>query len=350
MSPRKRAASRTTDGIIEPSSKKKRSGVSYKELDRLRRIAYGGDTVQKDVFKSGGATYDPWAVEETAQSPNASLIPVKKPIREPVTLKHPPISLSANGKPIPAIKIPDAGRSYNPKFEDWDELVTREGDKEVAAERARIDAAAAEQAQRERALVIATEPDPAEDDDEENESAWESEWEGIISEPDDATLRQRRPHRKTQAERNKANRRREAECQARHEAAMRHRDTQAAQILAIAHEIEKQGRGRAGALARKEETEESSENDGAEEVLRRKRFGKVRVPEAPLEVVLADELQDSLRLLRPEGNLLKDRYRSMLVRGKMETRRPIAQRKKARTVVTEKWSYKDWKAPRVKGS
>jgi nucleolar protein 53 len=66
-----------------------------------------------------------------------------------------------------------------------------------------------------------------------------------------------------------------------------------------------------------------------------------RAPEAPLEVVLADELQDSLRRLKPEGNLLKDRFRSMVVRGKVESRRKT-QHKTPKTTLTEKWSYKDW--------
>lgn len=65
------------------------------------------------------------------------------------------------------------------------------------------------------------------------------------------------------------------------------------------------------------------------------------VPEAPLEIVLPDELQESLRLLKPEGNLIKDRYRNMILRGKIESRK-AAQRKQPKTTVTEKWSYKDW--------
>ena len=68
-----------------------------------------------------------------------------------------------------------------------------------------------------------------------------------------------------------------------------------------------------------------------------------RIPEAPLEIVLADELQESLRLLKPEGNLLRDRFRNMLLSGKMEARRRISQPKKPKTTITEKWSYKDWK-------
>lgn len=67
-----------------------------------------------------------------------------------------------------------------------------------------------------------------------------------------------------------------------------------------------------------------------------------RLAEPPLELVLPEELQDSLRLLKPEGNLLKDRFRNILVSGKMETRKPIQQPKRKRVSYTEKWSYKDW--------
>jgi nucleolar protein 53 len=72
------------------------------------------------------------------------------------------------------------------------------------------------------------------------------------------------------------------------------------------------------------------------------------IPEAPLEVVLPDELRDSLRLLKPEGNLLKDRFRSMMIRGKLESRRPVAYGKQKKYTVSEKWSYKDWELPAAK--
>ena len=66
------------------------------------------------------------------------------------------------------------------------------------------------------------------------------------------------------------------------------------------------------------------------------------LPQKDLELVLPDELQDSLRLLKPEGNLLRDRFRNILVRGKVETRRPVRQPKKPRRSHTEKWTYKDF--------
>jgi nucleolar protein 53 len=62
---------------------------------------------------------------------------------------------------------------------------------------------------------------------------------------------------------------------------------------------------------------------------------------------LPDELTDSLRKLKPEGNLLRDRFHNILVRGRVETRRPDPQRRKPRHSTTEKWSYKDFEVPGV---
>ena len=90
---------------------------------------------------------------------------------------------------------------------------------------------------------------------------------------------------------------------------------------------------------------DEAEQDIDEGILRRRRLGKDAVPEPSLELVLPDELQDSLRLLKPEGNLLADRYRNMLIRGRMETRKAIQQPKKKRRKVTEKWTHKDFEVP-----
>lgn len=62
-------------------------------------------------------------------------------------------------------------------------------------------------------------------------------------------------------------------------------------------------------------------------------------------MVLPDELQDSLRLLKPEGNLLDDRFRTLIVQGKMESRKPVSQTRKKKTKQTEKWASKDFQVP-----
>ena len=67
-----------------------------------------------------------------------------------------------------------------------------------------------------------------------------------------------------------------------------------------------------------------------------------RLPPKPLELVLPDELQDSLRRLRPEGNLLRERFRSAVIRGRVEPRKPVVQPRKPKRYIVEKWSYRDF--------
>ncbi|KAK7510815.1 ribosome biogenesis protein Nop53/GLTSCR2 [Phyllosticta citriasiana] len=334
---RKRSSSKVTNGVIDPSSKKRKSGgVSHKELERLKSIAHGGDTTEKDVVQvDGTATHDPWAIQEQKQDPRFSFIPEKKPIRAPETLKHAPIALSASGKPFPAVQKPEAGKSYNPLFDDWNELLEREGQKAVDDEKKRLEEAEQERLRKERAAAIAAQSDPESGD----ESAWESEWEGIQSEAEGSELKKKRPDRKTPQQRKKAEKRKEAERKAKWEAQTKKKQQQQEQIKNIAKEVEEREKQKAEQMKLVNADEESSADE--EEGLRRRRFGKAPIPEAPLEVVLPDELQDSLRLLKPEGNLVKDRFRNMIIRGKIESRRPM-QHKKKKVEVTEKWSYKDW--------
>ncbi|KAF2083539.1 P60-like protein [Saccharata proteae CBS 121410] len=342
---RKRSSSRVTNGIVEPSSKRLKNGtyVPHKELQRLKSIAHGGDSQEKNIVKQDGDfDHDPWAAEPIPQDPRFDFLPQKQPIREPKTLKHAPVSQLASGKPVPAVPKPEGGKSYNPLFDEWQALLEKEGEKEVAAEKQRLKEAQEELERQERAIAAAQEPDTESDDGQ--ESAWESEWEGIQSEAEESAewLKKKRPERKTPQQRKKVERRKAEARKKKWEAQMKKRDQQQNEIKKLAKSVvekEKQKAERLAALARVKDGEESSDQE--EEVLRRRKFGKMPIPEAPLEVVLPDELQESLRLLKPEGNLIKDRYRNMLLRGKMESRRQV-QRKKANREATEKWSYKDW--------
>lgn len=268
---RKRASSKVTNGIVEPSSKRHKVGkyVSHKELQRLKGIAYGGDTTEKNVVQSdGNATHDPWAMEDVKPDPRFSFLPEKKPIREPETLKHAPIVLSASGKPFAAVRKPEAGKSYNPTFEDWNNELERAGEKEVVAEKKRLQEAEEERLRQERAAAAAAESDPESDDG--NESAWESEWEGIQSEAEDSYLKQKRPERKTTQQRSKANKRKEVERQAKWDAQMKKKHHQAEQIKQLAKEIEEKEKLKAEQALIK--NDESSGDE--EEVIRKKKFGK----------------------------------------------------------------------------
>jgi len=336
---RKRPGDKTTDGIVEPK-RQRTSYVSHKELMRLRNIADGRYQGQ-DVVQVTDLAYDPWDeqrdIHAQVQDPRFSFLPKPEKKRVPKTLRHKPISLAASGKAIPAVKRPEGGYSYNPTYAEYEERLLTEGEREVAAEKKRLATAEAERLKLEAAAKSAAEAEAAEARRDLSEWEEDSAWEGFESGTEDLKLSAKRPERKTPAQRNRIKRRKEEERKAKMAAGIKRKHEQAAQVKKIAKDMVE--RGNVSALVMPE-NDSSSEGDDLE--LRRRKLGKIPLPEKQLELVLPDELQESLRLLKPEGNLLKERYRSFLVRGKVESRRPISFAKKAKRKATEKWTHKDF--------
>lgn len=261
---RKRPNSIVTDGVIEPKTKKpKKDWVSQKELLRLKQAAREA----KPAPKTGGnELYDPWAddLDTSAQveDPRFDFLEKPKPKVAPDTIKRAPISLAANGKPVPSVRTPHGGTSYNPQFEEWDQLLEQEGAKAVEAEKKRLEE---ERKDQEKQRLR----DEAQGDDGEAKSDDESAWEGFESEYEKPEwLNKKRPERKTKTQRNKIKRRKEAERQAKWEAQKAKKEAQADQ----AHELAEQAKQRELELQNQSDADDSEEGDDT--VLRRKKnFG-----------------------------------------------------------------------------
>jgi nucleolar protein 53 len=285
------------------------------------------------------ATYDVWgAAPATEIEPVHDFLPAQEVVKQPKSLKQEPISLTATGKAVPAVQKPTGGYSYNPLSTDYEARLSEESAKALESEQKRIQAESTERQKLEAVARSAAEAEAAEE--RANMSEWEedSEWEGFQSGVEDERPSTKRPQRKTQAQRNRIKRRKEEERLAKHKAEMKKKRAQAERIKEIADEIHNREQSKALMLAEDSDTG----NDVSDDKLRRRQIGKFKLPEKDLELVLPDELEESLRLLKPEGNLLKDRYRSMLVRGKIESRRHIPFKKQAKRKVTEKWTHKDF--------
>lgn len=258
--------------MIEPSSKKRKTnGVSPKEYERLRQVAYGSQSV-KDVIKNNDVPdYDPWAMtkpEDEVQDPRFSYLEKKKPIRAPVTLKEAPISLAAGKRSVPAISEPKPGTSYNPVAQDWETLLVAEGQKAVEAEKKRLREAEME---KERLDRIAAAEQEREHDELQTED--ESAWEGFESDYSGAEwLKKKRPERKTPAERNKFKRRKEAERREKWEKKEKEREKQQKQIGEIIKKAKDEAKAKALVKARADSSGEDEEVD--DRVLRRRRLGK----------------------------------------------------------------------------
>lgn len=255
--------------------------------------------------------------------------------KAPSTLAKKPVTLAANGKSVPAVKKPDGGYSYNPVVTDYMTRLERESEKAVEAERQRQEAEEADRLRQEASARSAAEAEAAEAKAELSEWDEDSAWEGS-SEAEGISVK--RPKRKTPAQRNKVKRRKAEEGRLKHEANLRKVEQQAKRIKEITEQVEQ----RQMALAVQKMEMSDGEDEGNDEELRRKQLGRFKLPEKDLELLLPDELQDSLRLLKPEGNLLKDRYRSLLVRGKLEARQNRPFHRQAKVKFTEKWTHKDF--------
>ncbi|KAI5785505.1 ribosome biogenesis protein Nop53/GLTSCR2 [Peziza echinospora] len=333
-----------TDGVV-PVKKAKKDWVSHKDLQRMKRIAYGaGEAAVAKKNKAGDELHDPWGEPEVVvKDPRLTFLEEQQAIKEPVTLKHAPVALTVSGRPMPAVKLPEPGISYNPHFGEWEDLKRRKGEEEVIVERRRL---AVQQAEKERLERLAIEDaqeyakellEAERGDNEEEEE--EEEDENADAETKEKYLK-KRAERKTRVQRNREKRRKEAEKQLEEAQLKKKQRVQLEMLKQIKAEVEVEEAAKVEALAK--EAEAAGDTKEAEKI-RRRRFGRNHLPEAPLELQFEEELADSLRRLKPEGNLLKERFRSLMERGILETRvMPVVQRKRKVTEV-EKWSYKDFK-------
>lgn len=251
---------KSTEIAKADKDKRPRTYVSHAEVQRLKARAGTTEALEHTTVS---ASHDPWAVQPKLQDPRYTFLKDEQPIREPDTLRQKPVSLAASGKPFAAVRRPESGKSYNPSFDEWQATIERAGAKEVTAETLRLQAEREDAERTAKALAEAAKPEPP--SDEEYESAWESEWDGIKSDAEDNTwLSKKRPERKTQTERNKIKRRKQAEQQARHELRTKQRELRQEHNKAV-------GPGKAVAVV---DPNESSEESGEEEILRRRPLGK----------------------------------------------------------------------------
>lgn len=337
VSLRKRPGDKTSDGIA-PTKRPRREYVTQKELKHLQKVA---DGQHETTVEMTDAAYDPWSVQPKPKVVDELHDKRDDKKKAPNTMAQNPISLLASGKSLPAVQTPSGGFSYNPDFDDYNTRYTEESRKTEEAEKKRLQEEEAARLKAEAAARSGAEAEAAEARAELSEWDEDSEWEGFQSGGEDLKTRTKRPGRKTPAARNRANRRKEEERRQKHAAKTSIRKAQLEEIHQMAKDQKNQALAAVSQEAAESEASDSSA-DGDEETLRRRQLGKFKLPEKDLELVLPDELQDSLRRLKPEGNLLKDRYRSMVVRGRLEARRRIPYKKQAKKKATEKWTYKDF--------
>lgn len=345
VSGRARHASSAPLGTGIVHKKKKKGPMPASELRRLKKIAHriegagNGTSAAASIAKPEVKAYDVWETTTTAvEHDDEERLPAEarnwvepaKSKRPPATYGLAPEILTVAGTALPAVELAEAGQSYNPPIEAWNDLIARKAEEQVrldAAQKIANTKSRAAQAVDERFELDPTShhDDEQDDDDEDQDDAEATERSGRTV-PTRATA-------KTQTQRNREARRAR---QIALEASLRARKAERASLAALnasdlvlaASQIQQDG------------SRELKDDDDGGSRLRRRKFGRHAVPLDPLELQLSHELAESLRTLRPEGNLFRDRFTSLVKRGILESRIPNTRRRRYALLKREKYSHK----------
>ncbi|XP_066065320.1 ribosome biogenesis protein NOP53 isoform X2 [Chamaea fasciata] len=259
------------------------------------------------------AGQDPWYLQQTKKQPVA------------------PPRLQARPSPLPPVEVIGGGGSYNPPFREHQALLRRALQVELRRRR--------EEEKVERRLKV-TEAPPSEEavlqeqlqglQEEEEEEEEEEEQE---ERPQERPGTREQPGRKTQRQR-----RRERELRARAAARARARlALQRSQGLFQLRSLRRALRLRELQLQQRRLQRQRQRELREREP---KRLGRLRYQEPGPEVQLSEELPESLRRLRPEGSVLRDRFKSFQRRNMIEPRERAKFRRRYRVKLVEKRSFR----------
>ncbi|CBQ70053.1 related to Glioma tumor suppressor candidate region gene 2 protein [Sporisorium reilianum SRZ2] len=355
---------------LEPARKHKAGkAVDKKTEQRLRKmvgrqkVATQGDASaiahnSADVVsKSLGSVYDVWSSTDAKGKSKASAtsddwIPptsAKPTITLPKTLRRADNDIATT---LPAIDLPHPGSSYNPDLESHEALINEAYDIEKRLEdNEQMDRAERESWQAKLAGIVAREaelraqqdddlkryrgmdvdvPGSASDADADSDDVEEDDdqEEGGNSEPKRKTRAQRARAKRARAQQSEAARRKQARIDAAAILQLPALKRRQARLALARHQA---------ALLRREHKHAALAKHG----LAGTKLGKHTVPHQHVDVQTGDELAESLRTLKPEGNLFRDRYVRMQARGHVE---PCVKQERTRRVrKTKEYETHDYK-------
>ncbi|KAL5639809.1 hypothetical protein ACGC1H_006401 [Rhizoctonia solani] len=335
----------TPSGSIKP-----RIRISAAEKAQLARIAHrtknpleaahGRSNLPASEAVKRSGKYDVWASEDPDEvslmramrthEAKEYLLPIVKSHKSRAPPSAPPsVPVLTNATLPNSVARPEAGMSYNPTYEDHQELLRTAHEREVKR------VADIEKAEEVRRRM---------------EAAWEKKGDGIVDgmlvdagEENEEIEEEERidpvkpPQRKTAQQRKKAAR---VLAEKRSRASLAQKRQQLASLSTLK------------SLRRKVANAKSESQRAATERAEKKlakgligmRIGKHVVKEGNIDYQLGEDLPESFRELKPEGNLWRDRWGSMVSRGKVEPRMPVLAARKKKTKEYEKHSYKRFDA------
>ncbi|XP_020773156.1 ribosome biogenesis protein NOP53 [Boleophthalmus pectinirostris] len=264
-------------------------------------------------------TADPWYLQQTKK------MRVKRPEK-----------LNAKPSVLPAVEVIAPGGSYNPDFFAHQSLLQEAHEIEVVKQKEeqkierqlaynKEDAATEETTFHEQVQGLVEDEDDDEDlasdvdEEEEDEGAV-----GAIAVAQKKTERQRKRER---AEKVKEQRRLAEKQEVE-------KKQQLFQLRTIKTSIKKQDQ-----KTKEKQTKRKAKQEAQKAQPRR--LGRLKFQPQDMEVQLSDELADSLRRLKPEGSVLKDRFKSLQKRNLIEPRERAKFKRRHKVKYVEKRAFRE---------
>ncbi|CDQ70413.1 unnamed protein product [Oncorhynchus mykiss] len=266
-------------------------------------------------------TADPYYLEQTG----------KRRVKRPEKL---------NAKPsiLPAVEVIAPGGSYNPDFFSHQALLLDAHEVEVKRERAEL--------RIERQLAVKREDTATE------ETVFQELVEGLVEEEEeeeqeeDVSIRGGlQQEKKTEKERKRERADKIKACKTTKPFSPNSQQKQAARVFTDKKQQLFQLRSIQATLKRREQrtrerVAQRKANQEAEKSMPR-RLGRLKFQAQDLEIQLSDEIPGSLRTLRPEGSVLKDRFKSMQKRNMIEPRERAKFKRRLKVKYVEKRAFRE---------
>ncbi|XP_053124577.1 ribosome biogenesis protein NOP53 isoform X2 [Hemicordylus capensis] len=271
---------------------------------------------------------DIWFLEQTK----------KQPVKRPERLKKAPSQL-------PAVEVISPGGSYNPSFQAHQALLFKAHEIELKRQKAEeklerqlnfptvAEAPTQETVFREQCEGLLEEESS---DEEGQESPLKPQEEEPQTDAGSALSLPRRGagEKKTERQRKKEKAAKRLKARALGEKAARLRQQKLFQLRSIRLQVKQ----REAELLRRKRARQAKREAEANKP---KRLGRLKYEDPDVDVQLSTELAESLRTLKPEGSILKDRFKSLQKRNLIEPRERAKFKRKYRLKYVEKRAFRE---------
>ncbi|KAI0216558.1 Ribosome biogenesis protein NOP53 [Lamellibrachia satsuma] len=285
------------------------------------------------------AKYDLWG-DEVTEAQEKPVVQTSATKTLPHLRKHP--SKAA------AVEVPHPGASYNPTYDDHQDLLKKAADVEIAKEKEELKltralddkfpkksrASLEDDWMKEMAAGLFEEQEWEEEEEEGDKVKEEAKDEDESTTITGINPPVRRDNEKTEKERRKQKLKKDEERKVRLEKEKKLRNNEIFRLKSIKAQVRDREKILGERASRRTELK-------AKKLGETVRLGKLKYEEPVLEIKLSDELEGSLRLLKPEGNLLEDRFHSLQKRNIIEPRKRAKIVKKYKRKVFEKKTHRE---------